>query len=367
MTRETWYNGPLAAIAAYCGASILMTVTNKAILSSYEFHMNFLVLAIQNALTIILLEVFINLNLLTAHRPFKMEEAKKWFVVSLALVVMIYTGSKALQYMSIPLFTIFKNLTIVVIAYSELWFFGGAKVTPLTLTSFLMMVGSSMIAGWADIYAGGALKKTAEVSVVVAYGWMILNCLTSAFFALIMRAKIKEVNFKDFDTVFYNNLLSLPVLLVCSFVLEQEEFTKSWDRFMGDGEDANQFSGLCWSLILSSISAFAISYASAWCVRVTSSTTYSMVGALNKLPIAIAGMIFFDDPVTFAGVCGVFIAFAAGILYTYSKNQSNKGPGYKVLPVSTQDTANGSKSDGTEMEIEEVKMDKMDKSNKQQD
>lgn len=66
-----------------------------------------------------------------------------------------------------------------------------------------------------------------------------------------------------------------------------------------------------------------------------------MVGALNKLPIAIAGMLFFSDPVTPTGVMGVFlgkvflfqmthelflyschkIAFFAGILYSYAKSQ----------------------------------------------
>jgi hypothetical protein len=69
------------------------------------------------------------------------------FVVSLALVAMIYTGSKAMQYMPIPLFTIFKNLTIILIAYGEKTFFGGSKVSSLMLLSFLLMVFSSVIAG----------------------------------------------------------------------------------------------------------------------------------------------------------------------------------------------------------------------------
>lgn len=34
-------------IASYCFASILMTVTNKYVLSGYEFNMNFLLLTIQ--------------------------------------------------------------------------------------------------------------------------------------------------------------------------------------------------------------------------------------------------------------------------------------------------------------------------------
>jgi GDP-mannose transporter len=34
-------------IASYCCASILMTVTNKYVLSGYDFNMNFLLLTIQ--------------------------------------------------------------------------------------------------------------------------------------------------------------------------------------------------------------------------------------------------------------------------------------------------------------------------------
>lgn len=53
---------------------------------------------------------------------------------------MIYTGSKALQYLRIPIYTIFKNLTIILIAYGEVLWFGGA-VTRLMLISFLLIVG----------------------------------------------------------------------------------------------------------------------------------------------------------------------------------------------------------------------------------
>lgn len=40
-------NSPISAILAYCGSSILMTVTNKYVLSGYDFNMNFLLLFIQ--------------------------------------------------------------------------------------------------------------------------------------------------------------------------------------------------------------------------------------------------------------------------------------------------------------------------------
>jgi GDP-mannose transporter len=84
---------------------------------------------------------------LVTHKPYQHEEAKKWFPVAVALCVMIYTGSKALQFMSIPLFTIFKNLTIILIAYGEVIFYNGSPVTPIIFLSFAMMVLSSVIAG----------------------------------------------------------------------------------------------------------------------------------------------------------------------------------------------------------------------------
>lgn len=55
---------------------------------------------------------------------------------------MIYTGSKALQFLRIPIYTIFKNLTIILIAYGEVLWFGG-NVTRLMLVSFGLMASIS--------------------------------------------------------------------------------------------------------------------------------------------------------------------------------------------------------------------------------
>ena len=71
------------------------------------------------------------------YRDFKADEARKWFPISLLLISMIYTGSKAIQFLSIPVYTIFKNLTIILIAYGEVLWFGGSvsPMTPLLLRS----------------------------------------------------------------------------------------------------------------------------------------------------------------------------------------------------------------------------------------
>ena len=44
-----------------------------------------------------------------------------------------------------------------------------------------------------------------------------------------------------------------------------------------------------------------------------------MVGALNKLPIAVSGLIFFDAPVTIPSVSAIGVGFISGIVYTLAK------------------------------------------------
>lgn len=63
-----------------------------------------------------------------------------------------------------------------------------------------------------------------------------------------------------------------------------------------------------------------------------------MVGALNKLPIAASGMVFFGDPVTFGSVSAITIGFFAGIVYAVAKNNQKKAENARtqadsVLPL----------------------------------
>lgn len=102
------------------------------------------------------------------------------------------------------MFTIFKNLTIIVIAYGEVLWFGG-RVTSLMLLAFGLIVLSSVVAAWADIQAAVAGADSLEASATVStlnagYAWMGMNVFCAAAFVLGMRRRIKSMNFKDWDS-----------------------------------------------------------------------------------------------------------------------------------------------------------------------
>ncbi|KAG1469906.1 hypothetical protein G6F56_002986 [Rhizopus delemar] len=329
-------------ILSYCLASIVMTVTNKYVVSG-DFNMVFFLLTIQSIVTVAFLQIFKFLNLIK-YREYNNEEAKKWYPIVIFLVAMIYTGSKALQYLPIPVYTIFKNLTIILIAYGEVLWFGGS-VTSLMMVSFVLMTFSSVIAGWNDVFdALGSVMNlsAAETKVLLGYFWMIINCLSTAAFVLYMRKRIKLTNFKDFDTVYYNNLLSIPLLLVPSLLLEDWSSENLALNFPPEQRQAR-----IWAMIFSGVSAFGMSYASAWCVRTTSSTTYSMVGSLNKLPIAISGIVFFGDKATFGNISAIFIGFIAGTVYSYAK--AFPKPTNAITSASSQSYTDASKGDNEKL------------------
>ena len=78
------------------------------------------------------------------------------------------------------------------------------------------MVLSSMVAAWADIRAAlSGETNSADVATLTAgYFWMGINVLCTATYVLGMRKTIHKLQFKDWDTMFYNNLLTIPVVVV---------------------------------------------------------------------------------------------------------------------------------------------------------
>lgn len=119
---------------------------------------------------------------------------------------MLYTGNMSLKYLTVPVYTIFKNLTIIVIAYAEVLWFNG-RVTSLALLSFGLMVMSSVVAALADIQSaidgfGHSGNSSAALSVLNAgYMWMAINVFCTAARLLVMKRLIKQTN--DWDCVFF--------------------------------------------------------------------------------------------------------------------------------------------------------------------
>lgn len=69
----------------------------------------------------------------------------------------------------------------------------------------------------------------------------------------------------------------------------------------------------------SAVLGFSINFASLWFLSTTTPTTYSLVGSMNKIPVAIIGLLAFSTSWTAPNLASTFVGIAAGIVFVHAK------------------------------------------------
>lgn len=138
--------------------------------------------------------------------------------------------------------------------------------------------------------------------------------------------------------MFYNSAMSLPILLPLSLLVDEWGlFVERYFPAAGDGGASPERIQFALGVGLSCVAGFWISFSSAWCLRVLSTTTYSVAGALNKLPVSVSGLVFFSGERNFGvgNVASILFSFVGGCFYSVgqlmvkekSKQITNRGTG----------------------------------------
>jgi GDP-mannose transporter len=119
----------------------------------------------------------------------------------------------------------------------------------------------------------------------------------------------------EFTMVLYNNVLSLPMLLLAAGI--NGEFATIL------AEPALRNTRFQAAACLSAICGFLISFCSLWFLSTTTATTYSLVGSLNKMPIAVLGLLFFDSSWDAKNLASIAVGLAAGVVFVRAKQSSS--------------------------------------------
>lgn len=189
----------------------------------------------------------------------------------------------------------------------------------MLLGALLILVMGAVLAGFADLRDVASTDPSSvegadEDSILdrlTGYAWMLLNCFTTATYVLYLRA---AADFKDMsrqDQAFYNNAMAIPLSFLLSLLMGElpgalSAEQMSWPTF--------------WIAVLFSGSVgFFLSLASLWCVSETGATTYSMVGALNKIPLSLIGLLVFDAAVKPSTIIFMAFGLTGGVIFAYVK------------------------------------------------
>ena len=324
-------NEPLAASACYFASSVCLSLTNKAVFSRSDFDFPLSVLASQALVTLALLLLFSETRLGPVVR-FDPKLARKMLPITLLFAAMLWTSSKALRYCSVPVVTIFKNLSVVAITgYERLVYSDRSSVG--VLLSLLCMVAGSVVA------AAGDLQFSS-----VGYGWMLLNVFCTVCHLAAVRAWLRAEASSTSKT-FHNQLFALAIFSAGALAQGELGFARRLLQ-MNPSFQAG--------LLLSTVLGLLINLSSFWALRVTSGTTYSFVGASNKIPAALLGHFLFSSDLTAVGWLGVLFGLASGLGFSASKYRLHQAAqkAAEDTPAGTpQPPARGRRNSGSELEL----------------
>jgi hypothetical protein len=85
---------------------------------------------------------------------------------------MLLSGLQSLRYLSVPMVTVFKNITTVLVSLSDVYFLH-QRFSAQTTFSVLLMLSSSLVAAYNDL-----------AFVLIGYAWQGFNVLVSAAYVV---------------------------------------------------------------------------------------------------------------------------------------------------------------------------------------
>ena len=297
-------SAPFWACMAYSGASVAMVLLNKLVLTTYHFEFPMILLLHQNLTTVLTLYVARSFDLLTFE---ELDRARviRWIPVDVFFTSMLVTSAFSVQLLSVPMVTIFKNTANIFIAVGDSVIFGNTPSRGVVYALGLMLSGAVMTAA-----------NDLEFN-LVGYAWTLANCLTATAFVLYTQTAIAKTNLSTFGKVYINNLLAIPLVVLADLFVFGEIArisTLDSDR-LADYLTLEFF--VVW--MLSGFIGFALSAASLRAQKLTSPTTYSMVGALSKIPLTLGGIIAFKTPISTKGAVYITLSMLSGLLYSWTK------------------------------------------------
>jgi GDP-mannose transporter len=278
------------------------TILNSSYNHLIEGDLNILLVVFQAVVAVVCVDICKRLGWVE-YPNFNWETAKQWAPVNLFFCAMLFTGMTSLQFNSVPMVTIFKNVTNITTTMGDCYFFG-SKTEMLVVVAFGIMLSGAVAAAWNDI----------TISWIGLF-WMTLNCFSTSGYVLYMKFATKNVKLSTFGMVFYNNVLCVLFLLPVAMVLGQTDlFLTTPAVHTVDYAFKNLFAGMV---------GFLLNFASLNCVAVTGPTTYAIIGSLNKIPVAFLGYILFDSIITNETWFFIAVSMMGGFLYSYAKLDSS--------------------------------------------
>jgi len=290
----------------YATTSIIITFTNKLVLYTYKYPYPNIILLAQILFSMFALW-FMKFYKIISYADFSWAMVRKVFWMSFWFMGYIVTGLVGLKSTNIPMYTTLRRLTVIPVLLSEYIILHKTSSDKKQQSVVVMVIGS-LIAGGTDVSFN-----------FEGYFYVLLNCITTALY-LVYQKKISNEGLNTFGLLFYNNLVSIPFIIVICILSGEFENSAGYGFYTSFGFQLSFF--LC------AVIAFLLNYSIFLCNQINSPLTTSIIGQLKNVVVTLGGLFVFDDVIwTFWNIVGLLISLAGSIWYALIEYEEKKAQG----------------------------------------
>ena len=305
-SRITASTAAILAGVMYSISSAALTLLNKKVLVHYDYTAVHALLCFHCLLAVVLVQGC-RLAGWAQVEPLSIEIIRLWMPVNCIFVAMLATNFYALKLVGVGMVSVLKNLSNLFIICGDYVLFGRTY-------SWHVWVCLVLMAG--SVVAGGATDVQFTWH---GYAWQMANNVFTAGYALYLSRVTERVSsatpehkpLNQMSMCYYNNMLSIPLTLV--LVLLHGEVWGFWQQ------QALYQPSFQLLAVLGGLFGFVLSFSSIWFVSLTTATFYSLVGSFNKVTVAAAGIIYFNEQSGVRNLASIAAGLLAGTLLPFIK------------------------------------------------
>jgi GDP-mannose transporter len=297
-------------LVIYCISGTLLTLVNK--ITIVTFPRTNSLLMFQNGMAVILLILVSRcMQQTTGSLPIlSLTIAKLWLPLVFLFVIMLTSSLLALLYVSIPTVIVMRNLTALFVAILE-YISLNNKIGKLSAFSLVAMLSSAIIYAKHDL--------TFNIS---GYAWLSVNIIATSVYQISIKSIIHHPAFRNVGPIgmsYYNNLISLPVLLIISLATgEIRPFSLSFNsKILLETKNIVLVS-------LSGLLGFSLSISAFKLNEQISATSMMVANNVNKFVVIIVSEIFVQATLDIVASTGAILVLIFGWLYSQSEKPPSK-------------------------------------------
>eukprot|EP00906_Rhabdomonas_costata_P024267 RCo034909 len=286
-----------ATLYAFCG--VAMTITNKWIVTTWEFRASNALLFGQMAVSSVVLQALWRKRLVELP---VMDWNTARFVLWLSLCYLLNVGCAlaALARTSVPVYNMLKRLAPFPTMLVD-FAMRGEKFPVSVQLSVLTMVCGAVIGGNGDLDFNRS-----------GYVLALMSCCLQALY-LVLTSRVHDVGLSSHAIMYYNSLFSLPVLTLLVLCFEVP-MLRAYSYY----EDPVFLVCLAACLTMGSLLNFSLLH----CTTSNSALTTVVVGQVKALVTTILGFFLFGKVnINATGLLGIALNTAGGVAYAIAKHR----------------------------------------------